>query len=154
MVGSMTSTELLFVVGILSTGVGTVLGTLLSREVTSAIGRLIRTRAQKIEHVPATGAQLFEYGVPLDEAQFRDAYRAYRAVQDRLGPAPERNEWQAAEGVAAVRKFSILAGTACFPMLGEEDSAWSWYSENNAYGTREFPESHGWKLLPSGTIQT
>jgi hypothetical protein len=151
MVESMTGNDLLVV--IITALVSGVAGNLFSGSVTKGLLKLVTTHARHIEHIAATGAQLFEYGVPLDEAQFRDAYRAYQAVQDRLGPAAERNEWQAAEGVAAVRKFSILAGTACFPMLGEEDSAWTWYSENNAYATREFPERHGWKLQPPGTVE-
>lgn len=152
----MDATDLLITVSLGGPIVGAVVGALVSPGVTRALGALASARAQRIEHVAATGTQLFSYGVPLDEAQFREAYAAYRAVQDRQGPAAERNRWQAAEGVDAVRKFSVLTGTApaAFPMLGEEDSAWKWYAENNHYAIREFPERHGWKLQPPGTVET
>ena len=139
---------------IITAAVSAVVGNLFGSGVAKGLLRLATARARKVEHIDATGEQLFEYGVPLDEAQFRDAFAALRKVLDRLGPQADRNEWQLKEGFAAINRFSALTGTSPFPVLADEDSAWTSYSENNAYATREFPERHGWKLLPPGTVET
>jgi hypothetical protein len=148
----MNATDLL----IIATAAGPVVGALVAPGFTRALLTLARARAQRVRHVPASGADLYQRGVPLDETQFREAFAELQAELDQLGPQAERNEWQLKQGYAAVRKFSVLAGTSpqAYPILSNADDAWQWYAANNPYATSELPQRHGWRLLPPGTIET
>jgi hypothetical protein len=53
---------------------------------------LARARARRVKHVPVTGTELYANGVPLDEAQFREAFAAMQAGLDELSPPAERNQ--------------------------------------------------------------
>jgi len=142
---------------ILSTAVvGPACGALFAPGFTRALLALARARARRVKHVPASGADLYYRGVLLDEAQFRQAFAAMQAELDELGPQAERNEWQLKQGFAAINRFSVLAGTypQAYPVRSNADDAWEWYAENNRYVTEEFPQRHGWRLLPPGTIET
>ncbi len=133
---------------------GGIAGALASPGFTGALVRLAKTRAQRVEHVPATGADLYSNGVPLTEAQFRDAFAAMHDELDQLSPPAERSEWELKRQYAAVNRFSVLAGTYphAYPSLGNADDAWNWYKDNNPYATRNFPRSHGFVLQPPGVI--
>jgi hypothetical protein len=133
---------------------GGIAGALASPGFTGALVRLAKTRAQRVEHVPATGVDLYSNGVPLTEAQFRDAFAAMQDELDQLSPPAERGEWELKRQYAAVNRFSVLAGTYphAYPSLGNADDAWNWYKDNNPYATRNFPRSHGFILQPPGVI--
>jgi hypothetical protein len=142
---------------ILSTAVvGPACGALFAPGFIRALLTLARARAQRIQHVPASGTDLYHRGVPLDETQFREVFAAMQSELDELAPAGERSEWDRKRQYAAVNRLSMLAGTfpQSFPMLGNADDAWQWYAQNNPYATAELPQRHGWRLLPPGTIET
>jgi hypothetical protein len=104
--------------------------------------------------VPVSGADIYHRGVPLYEAQFRDAFAAMQAELDELGPQAERNEWQLKQGYAAINRLSMLTGTfpQAFPIRSNVDDAWQWYADNNSYVIIDLPQRHGWRLLSPGTI--
>ena len=122
---------------IVATAVGPIAGSLLSPITGGAIMQLARARARRIKHVPATGADLMNNGVPLTEGQFRDAWAAMQAELVQLPPPADRNEWERKRGYDVINRFSMLTGTFpnSFPMLGDADMAWTWYAENNRYAT-------------------
>ncbi len=74
-------------------------------------------------------------GVPLTEEQFRGAWAAMESELDQLPPPAARDEWQLQRGYDVIKRFSVLTGTfpQAFPMLGDVDTAWAWYAENNRY---------------------
>lgn len=53
-------------------------GALVDRGLTNSLGKLAKARSRRIQHVPASGADLYHYGVPLTEMQFREVFGAYR----------------------------------------------------------------------------
>jgi hypothetical protein len=71
---------------IVATFTGPILGALAATGLIAAILKLAKTRARRVEHINADGADLYRHGYPLDEAQFRAAYAAYEA--DRAGISP------------------------------------------------------------------
>jgi hypothetical protein len=139
---------------IIATVVGSIAAALLAPGFTKALLALARARAQRVEHVPASGADLYNNGVPLTETQFREAFAAMQADLDRLSPPAERNEWELAQQYAAINRFSVLAGTYphAFPIRGNADDAWNWYQASNSYAIRDLPSRHGWRLRPPGEI--
>jgi hypothetical protein len=142
---------------VILTGVASgIAGNLFAPSVTKAVLRLATARAEHVKHVPVSSADLYHYGVPLDEAQFRESFAAMRAELDVLPQAGERSEWDRKRQYAAVNRLSLLAGTfpQSFPMLGNADDAWNWYAQNNPNATAELPQRHGWRLLPPGIIET
>ena len=124
---------------IAATVAGPILGALAATGLISGVLRLARARARRIEHVDATAADLYRYGVPLTEQQFRDAYAAMRAELDQLPPPAERSvpDWE--RQYTAVNRFSMLTGTypLAFPVLDEADSAWAYYVGYSNYMTRD-----------------
>ena len=109
----------------------------------TAVVKLAKIRAQRVKHVHVSGTDLYRNGVPLTEAQFREAWDALHAELDELGPQADRNEWQLKQGFAAINRFAVLTGTYphAFPMLGDADLAWEWYAANNPYATGADPSS-------------
>lgn len=148
----MDTTDLL----IIATAAGPIAASLLAPGFTSALLALARVRAHRVKHVPVSGADLYHRGVPLDEAQFREAFAEMEAELDQLRPPAERDEWQNAQCAVAINRFSMLTGTfpQAYPIRGNADDAWQWYAQYNRYATDELPQRHGWRLLPPGTIET
>jgi hypothetical protein len=109
-------------------------GTLASGGMMRAVGALASARAQRVKHVPVSGAELYHRGVPLDETQLCEALAAMQAELDELAPPAERNEWELRRQYAAINRFSVLAGTypRAFPIRSNADDAWQWYAENNS----------------------
>jgi hypothetical protein len=130
---------------IVATFVGPVVGTLVGIGIYRSVISLTKARAQQVEQVDASGADLFHHGVPLTEAQFREAWAAKESALDKLGPPAERDEWQRKLAGEAINRISLLAGTFpnAFPSFGDVDEAWSWYSTSNYYVTRDLPRRHG-----------
>jgi hypothetical protein len=130
---------------IVATAAGPILATLVAPGFVSAVLRLANARAQRIEHVPAHGADLYARGVPLTEAQFRDVFAAYQAELDELAPPADRNEWEMKRQFAAAQRLAVLTGThpQAFPNVGDADQAWGWYASNNSYVCRDLPKVHG-----------
>jgi hypothetical protein len=126
---------------IAATFIGPILGALAATGLISGLLRLAKARAQRVEHVAASGADLYLYGVPLTEAQFREAFRSLQAELDQLPPPAERSEWDSDRGYHAINRFSMLTGTfpQPFPLLGDIDQAFDWYAANNRYATRSLP---------------
>jgi hypothetical protein len=147
---AMNSTILLIIV----TGAGPVAGALLAPGFTNALLALARARGQKVEHVSASGTDLYNNGVPLTEVQFREAFAAMQADLDRLSPPAERNQWELRQQYAAIDRFSVLAATypQAFPIRSSADDAWDWYQANNPYATRDLPSRHGFQLQPPSEI--
>jgi hypothetical protein len=86
---------------IVATVAGPVADALVTPGFTRAVLRLARSRAQRVQHVEASGADLYNDGVPLTETQFREAWAAMQAELDQLPPAAERNDWQLKRQYAA-----------------------------------------------------
>jgi hypothetical protein len=133
---------------IAATFIGPILGALAATGLISGVLALARARAQRVEHVAASGADLYRYGTPMTEAQFREAFAAMQAALDELPPPAERTEAQMQRQYEAVNRLSFLAGTfpQAFPMLGNADQAWEWYSANNGYATRGLPQRRGFRI--------
>src|SRR5258708_36467046 len=126
---------------IVDTVAGPVPGALVTPGFTRAVLRLARSRAQRVQHVEASGTDLYNDGVPLAETQFREAWAAMEAELDQLPPAAERNDWQLKRQYAAINRMSVLAGTypQAFPIRSNADDAWQWYAENNRHATCALP---------------
>ncbi len=92
----------------------------------------------------------------MDVAQFRAAFAAYQAELDELPPPAKRDQWQAAQQIAASQRLAVITGTHphAFPNLGDPDQAWEWYRDNNPYATADLPRRYGFRLLPPGEIAT
>ena len=116
-------------------GVGAVLGAVLSPGRGRAVLALARTRAQRVNYVPVSGAHLYACGVPLTEEQFREAFAAMNADLGRLPPPAERSDGEMKQQHAAVNRFSVLTGTFshAYPIRDSADDAWAWYQENDPY---------------------
>lgn len=138
---------------IISAGVTGVVVAVLSPTLGRAIMMLARARGLHVKHVPVSGTDLYNNGVPLTEQQFREAFGAMQAELDEL-PA-QRTEWDMKRQFAAVNRLSMLAGTFphAFPMLGNADDAWNWYEANNPYATRDLPSVHGFAIEAPGVIR-
>jgi hypothetical protein len=151
-VDSMTLNELLVVAT--TAVISGVAGNLFAPSVTKGLLKLATARAQRVEHVPVAGTDLYASGVPLTEAQFREAFAAMQAELDSLSPPAERSEWEMKRQWAAVNRLSALAGTYphAFPILGNADDAWNWYRENNPYAMRDLPRVHGFAVQAPGVI--
>jgi hypothetical protein len=134
----MSTTQML----ILATAAGPVLGTLASPGFIAAVLRLARARAQRVRHVACSGADLYRCGVPLTESQFREMFATYQAELAELPPPAERTEWEMKRQFAAAQRLAVLSGThpQAFPNVGDVDTAWEWYSENNPYATGQTPD--------------
>jgi hypothetical protein len=134
-----------------------VIGALLSPSMGKGLLALAGARARRIKHIPVDGAELYANGVPMDEAQFRAAFFAYRDELDELPPPAERNDWEMKRQYAAVRRLAVITGThpQTFPNIGDPDRAWDWYKDNNPYATGTgLSQHHGFRLLPPGAIAT
>jgi hypothetical protein len=132
---------------ITATFAGPVLGALAATSLIGAALRLARARAQRVKHVPVGGGELYRNGVPLSESQFRELWAALNAELSELPSPADRTEWELKRGYAAVNKFFVLTGTypQAFPMLGDVDRAWEWYSTYNHYATAVEP-NNPWTL--------
>ncbi|MDQ2814660.1 MAG: hypothetical protein M3Z75_23075 [Actinomycetota bacterium] len=130
---------------ITATVAGPVIAAFLTAGFTGAIRGLAEARAQRIKHVPVSGADLYAHGVPLTEAQFREVFAAYQSELDELPPPADRTEWDLKRQYAAVQRLAVLTGThpQTFPNVGDADQAWGWYAANNPYASAELPRVHG-----------
>lgn len=130
---------------VIATFMGPVIAILVGAGVVGLVVKIMNTRAQRVEHVDADGADLYHHGVPLTEAQFREAWAAKDAELARLPLPADRDEWQRQRGYDAVQRMSFLGGTfpQAFPNLGDVDEAYGWYAENNYYATRSLPRRRG-----------
>ncbi len=135
---------------------GAVVCALLSSGIRQAILALAQARARQVKYVLVEGAELCANDVPMDEAQFRAAFGAYRAELDALSPPAEREAWQQAQANAACQRLAVITGTHpnAFPSLGDPDDAWAWYKDNNPYATARLPRRYGFRLLPPGDVAT
>jgi hypothetical protein len=139
---------------ILSTAViGPVFGAVLAPGLTRAVLALARARAQRVKHVPVSGTDLYQRGVPFTEAQFREAFAQMSAAVNRVPGPAYRSELQEAQCKAAIKRFSVLAGTypQDFPELSDADKAWQWHSENDTYAPAE-PRGHPYRVFRSGRV--
>jgi hypothetical protein len=136
--------------------IAAIIGGLLSPSVGKGLITLAGARARRIKHVPASGAELYSSGVPMDEPQFRAAFAAYHAELNELPPPAERSEWEMKRQFAAAQRLAVIAGThpQAFPNLGDPDQAWEWYRDNNPYATLDLPHRHEFWLLPPGEVAT
>lgn len=132
---------------ITATFVGPILGALAATSLIGAVLRLAKARAQRVEHVAVSGTDLYHNGVPLTEVQFREIWAAMQAELDELPPPAERSKWEMARQFAAYERLNVLTGTHphTFPISGDVDLAWEWYSANNRYATRAMP-GNPWTL--------
>ncbi|MGH3121757.1 MAG: hypothetical protein ACRDND_12140 [Streptosporangiaceae bacterium] len=78
----------------------------------TAVVKLAKIRARRVKHVAVSGADLYRNGVPLTEAQFREAWAALHAEPDEPGPQAGRNEWQLKQGFAAMNRAGPSLVTA------------------------------------------
>lgn len=134
---------------ILATFLGPIAGAVAATGLISALMTAARARARRVEHVDASGADLFMHGVPLDEEQFRDLYAATMAELDKLPPNDKRTDQDREEQYAILRRFGALTGFSRFPMLDSADRAWAWYAQNNHYATRGLPRRRGFIIHPN-----
>jgi len=61
---------------IAATAAGPSVGALADRALTGSLAKLTRTRAQRVNYVSVSGADLYNDRVPLTEAQFREVFAA------------------------------------------------------------------------------
>jgi hypothetical protein len=139
---------------VISAAVTGAIGYMLSPTLTKALLALARARAQRVEHVPVSGTQLYNNGVPLTEEQFREVFAAMQAELDELSPPAERCEWELKRQYAAINRLSVFAGTYphAFPMRGNADDAWNWYKDHNPYATTDLPRRHRFAITAPGII--
>ena len=137
----MNTTDLL----IIATAAGPIVATLVAPGFTSAVLMLTRARARHVQHVPASGTDLYRNGVPLTETQFREAFAACQAELAELPPPADRSEWDMKRQFAAAQRLAVLTGTHphAFPSIGDADQAWEWYAANNPYAAASLPYAHG-----------
>ncbi len=128
---------------ITATITGPILAALLSPGIARGLRSVATARAQRVRHVPASGTDLYSRGVPLSEAQFREAYAAMQSELDELPPPAERTDWEFKRQYDAVNRLSMLAGTfpQAFPMLGSANQAWEWYATYGPYAKPVFPDT-------------
>ena len=140
---------------VVSSAVAGGIGYVLSPSFTKGLLALARARAQRVEHVPVSGTELFDAGVPLTEEQFREVFAAYQAELDELPPPADRTEWEMKRQFAAAQRLAVLTGTHphTFPVLGNADDAWNWYKDNNPYATKDLPRRHGFAIEAPGVIR-
>ncbi len=133
---------------IVATSVGPFVGAFADRALTGSVGKLARARSQRVHHVPASGTDLFNDGVPLTEVQFREVFATYQAELAELPPPAERSEWEMKRQFAAAQRLAVLTGTHphTFPNVGDPDQAWDWYAEYNPYSDRSAPRHNPWTL--------
>lgn len=127
---------------IVATAAGPFIGALAATALTGAIRQLAAARGQRVQHVPASGADLYHNGVPLTEDQFRDVFAAYTAELAELPPPADRSEWEMKRQFAAAQRLAVLTGTHphAFPNVGDPDQAWEWYAANNRHATGAPPD--------------
>lgn len=137
---------------IAATAAGPFVGALVDRGLTNSLGKLASARSRRVQHVPASGADLYHNGVPLTETQFREIFAAYQAELGELPPPAERTEWEMKRQYAAAQRLAVLTGThpQAFPNVGDPDSAWEWYAEANNYSGSS--PAHGHRLTPRGPM--
>src|SRR6266700_318029 len=142
----MNTTDLL----IIATAAGPVVATLVAPGFISAVLMLAKARAQHVQHVPASGTDLYHNGVPLTETQFREVFAAYQSELAELPPPADRTEWDMKRQFAAAQRLSVLTGRHphAFPNIGDADQAWEWYAANDPYATARLPHVHGMPLSP------
>jgi hypothetical protein len=142
----MNTTDLL----IIATAAGPIVATLVAPGFTSAVLKLAKARARRIQHVPASGTDLYNNGVPLTETQFREAFAAYQSELDELPLPGDRTEWDMKRQFAAAQRLAVLTGTHphAFPNVGDADQAWDWYAASNPYAAADLPLIHGMPTSP------
>jgi hypothetical protein len=135
---------------IIATAAGPIVATLVAPGFTGAVLKLAGARARRIQHVPATGTDLYNNGVPLTETQFREVFAAYQSELDELPQPADRTEWDLKRQFAAAQRLAVLSGTHphAFPNVGDADQAWDWYAGNNRYAA-DLPHIHGMPASPN-----
>jgi len=124
---------------ILATFLGPVLGAGVAAGVIGGLLKVANGRAQHVRYVAANGADLYNLGVPLTQAQFREAFAALRTDLATLPAAPgTRNEWDLQRQGEMETRFSVLTGAwpQAFPSTDDIDEAWRWYSAYGPYALR------------------
>jgi hypothetical protein len=108
---------------IIATAAGPIVATLVAPGFIGAVLKLAKARAQRVQHVPASGTDLYHNGVPLTETQFRKVFAAYQAELDELPPPPDRTDWEMKRQFAAAQRLAVLTGTHphAFPNVGDAD---------------------------------
>jgi hypothetical protein len=91
---------------IIATAAGPIVATLVAPGFISAVLKLAKARAQRIEHVPVSGTDLYACGVPLTEAQFREVFAAYQSELDELPPPADRSYWEMKRQFAAAQRLA------------------------------------------------
>ena len=135
---------------IIATAAGPIVATLVAPGFIGAVLKLAKARAQRVQHVPASGTDLYHNGVPLTEAQFREVFAAYQSELDELPPPADRTDWEMKRQFAAAQRLAVLTGLHphTFPNVGNADQAWEWYAANNPYAAAELPHIHGMPVSP------
>jgi hypothetical protein len=135
---------------IIATAAGPIVATLVAPGFISAVLKLAKARAQRIEHVHVSGTDLYACGVPLTETQFREVFAAYQSELDELPPPADRTDWETKRQYAAAQRLAVLTGTHphAFPNVGDADQAWEWYAASNPYTARDLPHVHGMPVSP------
>jgi hypothetical protein len=132
---------------IVATAAGPFLGALAATTFTGAIRQLSAARSQRVQHIPASGADLYHNGVPLTEPQFRGLFAAYMSELAELPAPADRTGWDMTRQHAAAQRLAVLTGTHphAFPNVGDPDQAWEWYAAT-------YRDAPGKPVDSSGTI--
>ncbi|MGH3224849.1 MAG: hypothetical protein ACRDPY_40255 [Streptosporangiaceae bacterium] len=135
---------------IIATAAGPIVATLVAPGFISTVLKLAKARAQRVQHVPASGTDLYQNGVLLTETQFRELFAAYQPELDKLPRPADRTDWDMKRQFAAAQRLAVLTGTHphAFPNFGDPDQAWEWYAANNPYAAAELPQIHGMPVSP------
>jgi hypothetical protein len=135
---------------IIATAAGPIVATLVAPGFIGAVLKLAKARAQRVQHVPASGTDLYHNGVSLTEAQFREVFAAYQSELGELPPPADRTDWEMKRQFAAAQRLAVLTGTHphAFPNVGDADQAWEWYAASNPYAAAELPHIHGMPVSP------
>jgi hypothetical protein len=92
---------------IVATIAGPFIGALAATAFTGAIRELAAARARSVQHIPASGTDLYHNEVPLTETQFREVFAAYTA---ELPLPADRTEWEMKRQFAADQRLAVLTG--------------------------------------------
>jgi len=135
---------------IIATAAGPIVATLVAPGFISAVLKVAHARAQRVQHVPASGTDLYNNGVPLTETQFREVFAAYQSELDELPRPADRTEWDMKRQFAAAQRLAVLTGTHphAFPNVGDADQAWDWYAASNPYAAADLRHIHGMSASP------
>ena len=135
---------------IIATAAGPIFATLAAPGFIGAVLKLAKARARRVQHIPASGTDLYHNGVPLTETQFREVFAAYQSELNELPPPPDRTDWEMKRQFAAAQRLAALTGTHphAFPNIGDADQAWEWYAACNPYAAVDLPRIHGMPISP------